>query len=175
MTVKKVKILKPQAVKILKMVHILSSLTWVVGCIALTILMFITFPKTGDELYMRSVVLKIVDDYLIIAGIVTSILTGLVYSIWTNWGFFKHRWIIVKWIMAIMQATFGGVVLGRVINENVIIANNLRDAALTDPVFLQNMRILEIFSPPYAILTIFLIFVSVQKPWKKKKASQSET
>jgi len=166
--------LKPQGVKILKMLHIVASFSWVIGCIALCLLTFITYPKSGDELYMLSVILKIVDDYIVIGGVIAATLTGLVYAIWTNWGFFKHRWIIVKWIMTITQATFGGVVLGSAINANVIIADELRDAAMTDPAFLNNFRTIEIFAPVMAAFMLFLVFVSVEKPWKKKKTNEQK-
>lgn len=95
--------LKPQGVKILKMLHIIFAFSWVIGGLALCLLVFITQPQSGDELYMRSRILQIIDDYFIIYGAMGAFVTGLVYSIWTNWGFFKHPWIVVKWIMIILQ------------------------------------------------------------------------
>jgi hypothetical protein len=83
---------------------------------------------------MRSRILQIVDDYFIIPGAFGAFMTGLIYSIWTNWGFFRHPWIIVKWVMIILQTIFG-IMLGSFINDNVVIADQLRDAALTDPLF----------------------------------------
>ncbi len=99
--------LKPQVVKILKMFHIFFAFCWIMGGVALCLLIFITYPQTGDELFMRSRILQIVDDYFIIYGAIGAFFTGLIYSIWTNWGFFKHPWIIVKWIMTILQIAFG--------------------------------------------------------------------
>jgi len=165
----KIKKLKPQGIRILKVIHIISSFSWVIGCIALCLVVFVIFPQSGDELYIHSKALKIVDDYLVIAGVIATTLTGLVYAVWTNWGFFKHRWIVVKWIMTITQATFGGFVIGSAINENVIIAATLRDAAMTDPVFINNLQTIKIFVPVMAACMIFLVWVSVEKPWKKQK------
>lgn len=116
---------------------------------------------------MRSRILQIIDDYFIICGAFGSLITGLIYSIWTNWGFFKHRWIIVKWVMIILQMAFGTWALGPCINNNVIIANQLRDAALTDPVFLDNIQTTQIWGTVQTVLLLVLIFISVQKPWKK--------
>jgi hypothetical protein len=89
------------------MLHLLFAFGWIIGGIALCLLLFITYPQSGDELYMRSIILKIVDDYFIIGGAMGALITGLIYSVWTNWGFFRHRWIIVKWIMIILQIAFG--------------------------------------------------------------------
>jgi hypothetical protein len=165
-----IKKLNPQAVKILKMFHILFAFGWIIGGIALCLLIFITYPTSGDELYMRSRILQIVDDYFIIVGAFGAFVTGLVYSIWTNWGFFKHPWIIVKWIMIILQMLFGTFVLGPCINNNVIIADQLRDLALTDPVFLDNILTTQIWGTVQTALLLLVIVISVQKPWKKKKA-----
>ncbi len=161
--------LKPQGVKIVKMFHIFFAFCWIVGGIALCLLVFITYPESGDELYMRSRILQIVDDYFIIYGAFGALITGLVYSIWTNWGFFKHTWIIVKWIMIILQIVFGSFVLGPCINNNVIIADQLRDAALTDPAFLENIHMTQIWGTIQTAFLLVVIVISVQKPWKKKK------
>jgi uncharacterized membrane protein len=161
--------LNPQAVKILKIFHILFAFGWMIGAIVLCVLIFITYPVSGDELYMRSRILQIVDDYFIICGAIGSFVTGLIYSLWTNWGFFKHTWIIVKWIMIILQILFGTFVLGPCLNDNVVIADQLRDVALTDPTFLKNIQTTQIWGTVQTTLLLFVIVISVQKPWKRKK------
>lgn len=164
-----IKKLRTQGVKILKMFHILFAFCWIIGGLALCVLLFTTFPQSGDELYMRSRILQIVDDYFIIYGALGVFATGLIYSIWTNWGFFKHTWIIVKWIMTILQILFGTFVLGPCINNNVIIADQLRDIAFTDPVFLDNLQTTQLWGTIQVALLLIVIVISVQKPWKKKK------
>lgn len=161
--------LNPQGVKVLKMIHVLFAFSWIIGAVALCLLLFITFPESGDELYMRSRILQIVDDYFIIYGAFGSLITGLIYSIWTNWGFFKHPWISVKWAMTVLQILFGTFVLGPCINNNVIIADRLRDAALTDPVFLNNLHSSQLWGTIQTALLLTYIFISIQKPWKRRK------
>ncbi|WP_203558177.1 DUF2269 family protein [Bacteroides sp. 214] len=161
--------LKPQGVKILKMLHIFLAFCWIVGGLTLCLLVFITHPQSGDELFMRSRILQVVDDYFIIYGAIGSLITGLIYSIWTNWGFFKHTWITVKWVMIVLQILFGTFVLGPCVNDNVILADQLREAALTDPVFIENIRMTQLWGTVQTALLLIVIIISVQKPWKKKK------
>lgn len=163
--------LKSQGIKILKIFHIFFSFCWIVGALSICVLVFIAHPKTGDELYMCSRIIQILDDYFIIAGAFGSFFTGLIYSIWTNWGFFKHRWISVKWIMVIIQMSFG-TFLGPFINNNVIIADTLRDSALTDPTFLHNLHMTQIGGGIQTIFLLMIVVISVQKPWKKKRGDQ---
>jgi uncharacterized membrane protein len=164
-----IKKLKPQAVKILKIFHILFAFSWIIGGVVLCLLIFITCPETGDALYIRSRILQIVDDYFIICGALGAFVTGLIYSLWTNWGFFKHTWIIVKWVMTILQIIFGTFVLGPCINTNVAIADQLRDMAPTDPVFLNNIHTTQIWGTVQTALLLLVIVISVQKPWKRTK------
>ncbi|MDR2040468.1 MAG: DUF2269 family protein [Bacteroidales bacterium] len=164
-----IKKLKPQAVKILKMLHIFFAFSWIISGVTLCLLVFITSPQSGDELYMRSRILQIVDDYFIIGGALGALVTGLTYSIFTNWGFFKHPWITVKWIMIILQMLFGTFILGPCINGNVLIADQLRDGALTDPAFLENIRTTQIWGTVQTVFLLVVIVISVQKPWKRKK------
>jgi uncharacterized membrane protein len=164
----KIKKLTPQGTKILKMFHIFFVFCWIVGGLAVSLLLFLTRPESGDELYMRSLMLQIVDDYFIICGAIGASLTGLIYSIWTNWGFYKHTWITVKWVMIILQTIFG-TMLGPFINDNVVIADQLRDAALTNPIFIENMRTSMLWGSIQTAFLLAVIVISVQKPWKKKK------
>jgi uncharacterized membrane protein len=162
--------LSPQGVKILKMFHLFFAILWIGGGLALVILFLSVNPANGDELYMKSRIVQIIDDYLIIPGAMASLLIGIIYGIWTNWGFFKYKWIIVKWIMTVVQILFGTFVLGTWVNENVEIASTLRDAAMDDATLLHNVKMSQIWGTvQVAILVLTFIVVSVQKPWKPKK------
>jgi hypothetical protein len=159
--------LTPQGAKILKMFHVFFAFCWVIGASAVCFLLFATRPETGDELYMRSRMLQIVDDYFIICGAIGALLTGLIYSVWTNWGFFKHPWITVKWVMIALQTVLG-VILGPFLNDNVVIADRLRDAALNDAVFRSNIHASMIWGTVQTFFLLVVVVISVQKPWKKK-------
>jgi hypothetical protein len=167
-----VKQLKPQGIKILKMFHILFAFMWIIGGIALCLVLFLVFPETGDELYMRSLIIKIIDDFLIVPGATLVMLSGVIYGVWTNWGFFKHRWLAVKWIMTIIQILIGSFILGPRVNGNVEIANQLRDLAFADTVFLKNVNTIMIFGIGQTVCLLLYIVISIQKPWKKKNKTK---
>lgn len=163
--------LNPQGVKVLKMFHLFFAVLWIGGGIALLAVLFLVYPESGDELYMKSRVIQVIDDFLIIPGAIASLLIGVVYGVWTNWGFFKHRWITAKWILTVCQILFGTFFLGPWVNNNVDIAFELRDAALDHSTFLHNVQMSKICGTiQVVILVVGFIIVSVAKPWKKKKA-----
>lgn len=164
--------LGPTGVKTLKIAHLLFAILWIGGGIALITILFTTQPTTGEELFIRSRVLQIIDDYMIIPGAMATLVTGLVYSIWTNWGFFKHNWISVKWVFTIAQILFGALVLGPWVNNNVEMASTLGSAALTNEVLNHNIMMSKLWGSIQVLLLILLVVISVIKPWRKKSKKQ---
>ncbi|MFW5770605.1 MAG: hypothetical protein ACOCX9_04140 [Spirochaetota bacterium] len=158
----------------LKVIHLLFVSMWVGGGISLVLVFWFTQPTTGDELYGVNLSMKIIDDFTIIPGALGSVLIGIVYGIWTKWGFFRHRWITVKWVLTLVQVLFGTFFLGPWLNENVAIAGKLRDKAFTDPQFLCNQQMNGIFGILQVTLLLVVIWISVFKPWKQRKASIKE-
>ena len=99
--------MKPQGLKVLKMLHIFFAFAWIVGALGMLIVVFSSDPQTGDELYMRSRILQIIDDYLVIGGASGSFLTGLVYGIWTSRGASRHHRLYVARPTARSNFTLG--------------------------------------------------------------------
>ena len=161
--------LKSNGAKLLKVFHLLFAIMWICGAIALILGQYIAAPETGDELYMKMRMLQIIDDWIIIPGANGCLLTGIVYGIWTNWGFFKYRWLTVKWILTVAQILFGTFFLGTWLNGNVAIADELRDAAFSDPQFIHNSQMTSTWGLVQLVLLLLYIVISVYKPWKKKK------
>ena len=82
----------------LKGFHVTFACLWVGGGLTLTLMQLAMHATTGGELYGIDRSMKFIDDFIIIPGALGSLLTGLLYSLFTNWGFFKHNWITVKWV-----------------------------------------------------------------------------
>lgn len=161
--------LTPAAQRWLKAAHILFAAVWTSSGITLIVMQLSLEASSGGELYgiLRSA--KFIDDFLIIPGAIGSLLTGLIYSIWTNWGFFRHHWITLKWVVNVGGILFGTFFLGVWLNSLPPIAAELGLDALSDPVFVQNQsRNLGWGSIQVASL-IFAVAISALKPWGRKK------
>ncbi|WP_029902185.1 DUF2269 family protein [Prevotella sp. 10(H)] len=162
------KTLGAKGLKNLKMLHLFLAIMWIGGAMAMTILAFTGKPKTGDELYMFSRILQIIDDYLIIPGAMGNILIGVVYGVWTKWGFFKQNWLTVKWIITIVQVLFGTFVLGPWINGNVELAQTLGQEVISSADYFHNLKMTQTWGTVQTIILFSFIVISVLKPWKKK-------
>ena len=57
--------------------------------------------KTYDESYLGYKNIIIISDNIIKWGAIGTLLVGFTYGFFTNWGFFKHRWVGVKFVLYI--------------------------------------------------------------------------
>ncbi|MDR2911884.1 MAG: hypothetical protein LBV38_01075 [Alistipes sp.] len=161
--------------KVLKTCHLLLVMMWVVGVIAMAVL-FLLKPESGDELYMTLRIILFVDYVFVMPGALLTILVGIIYGIYTNWGFFKHRWIIVKWIASIAIILVGTFYFSPPLEHACEIADSTRDAALRNPMVTSDMTHAFFIACVESIAIIILVVISVFKPWKKKKqANKNES
>jgi len=160
--------LSTKGVKILKTFHLLFVMIWVVGVIAMAVINLIN-PQSGDELYMTLFINRLIDDVLVIPGAILTIITAIIYGTYTNWGFFKHKWITVKWIVSILVIIVGTFFFSPKLDKCLEIADLTRDAAFNNAELISNSQISLIGAFVQAGILIFLVVISVFKPWKQKK------
>lgn len=156
--------------KWLKCLHIYFASIWVGCATVLTVMQFFIEPESGSELYGSVATIDFIDLFILVPGAIGTFLTALVYSIWTKWGWFKHNWIIVKWIICISGIIFGTFWLGPWISGMSDIAKNKGMQALTDSSYLSNRYNSIVFGTFQLCTIIFAMFISTLKPWKKKKS-----
>lgn len=164
----RVKKLSAKGQKWLKCLHIYVASIWVGCATVLTVMLFTVHAENGGELYGMLATLDFLDLKILVPVAIGTLLTGLVYSIWTNWGWFQHRWITVKWFICVFGIVFGTFWLGPWISEMAELAHTKGMQALTDPVYRGNHFNLKIFGTFQACTVIFAMVISTLKPWKKQ-------
>ena len=162
--------LKSNGLKWLKGFHMIAVASWVGGAVSLLTLYFLKKGITdGGVLYGINQSLHHVDMMVVvIPGAFGCLITGLIYSIFSNWGFFKHNWMIFKWIVTITAILFGTFYLGPWETRMMEISGSLGISAFTDPEYRYNEKMNLVFGALQCLLLIVTIFISIFKPWKSK-------
>ena len=159
--------------KWLKGFHLVAVSSWIGGALSLLMLYFFKSGANvndGGALYGINQSIHHVDmAVVVIPGAFGCLLTGLIYSIFTGWGFFKHNWMIFKWIVTITAILFGTFFLGPWETTMMEISGRLGLDALSDPAYLYNQKMNAIFGGLQCLVLIITLFISIFKPWKKKK------
>lgn len=163
--------LKAKGLKWLKSFHLIAVSCWIGGAVSLILLYFIKAGvNDGGILYGINRSIHHVDiAVVVIPGAFGCLATGLVYSLFTNWGFFRHGWLIYKWIITVAAILFGTFFLGPWETEMMKISGKLGPASLTDAEYLYSEKMNIIFGTIQVSVLIITVFVSVFKPRGKNK------
>jgi uncharacterized membrane protein len=163
--------LKAKQLRWLKAFHLIAVSCWVGGAIALVLMYFLKDGVTdGGVLHGINKSIHHVDMLVVvIPGAFGCLLTGLLYSSLSNWGFFKHKWLIFKWVVTVAAILFGTFFLGPWETQMMEISGELGISSLADQAYLYNERMNIFFGVIQTLLLIVTVFVSVLKPWQTGK------
>jgi len=162
--------LNAKGLRWLKGFHLIAVSCWVGGAVALLLLYFAKNGVTNDGvLYGINMSIHYVDmAVIVIPGAFGCLITGLLYSLFTTWGFFKHKWLIFKWVVTVAAIVFGTFFLGPWETAMMEISGKLGMLSLSDQAYLYNQKMNFIFGAMQCFVLIITIFVSIFKPWKKR-------
>ena len=84
------------------------------------------------------------------------------------WGFFRHWWIVIKWVLTSAMILFGIFFLGPWVDRTATLAAERGLVALGDPLYTATaLRVLG-FSVLQIALLVFMLFLSTFKPFGKR-------
>lgn len=164
------KALGVNGVRFLKFFHLLFAIMWIGGAFCMVMLLLNTIPTESHEMYMYSLILKKIDDWLIIIGANGCAFTGIIYSIWSKWGFFRHSWIVAKWILTIFMMASGTFIMGPCVNGNVYAIDELSKYTLYNTLFWDNIQKIKYWGIIQISLLVVTIIISIYKPKIKRKS-----
>lgn len=162
------KMLTPKGMKTLKFFHLIFIMMWTVGVVMMGLLYWRPSTNSLEFLYNQTTALFI-DYALVIPGAILTVITGIIYGFKTKWGFFKHRWLLVKWIVGVSIILIGTFGLHPIALEIIEKSTPNASDAICFPTdyFGIKLDIINIMALLQSIGLLFLIWVSVIKPWKK--------
>ena len=128
----------------------------------------------GDFLFALNATLKTLDDFIIIPSANASLLTGALLCWLTIWGFFKHYWVIAKWIGTVSLISIGTIWLGPWVNAITSISEAERIQALTNPLYAFDAKGALIGGIIQTLAVAFIIIISFLKPWGRRISNQEK-
>ena len=163
--------LKAKGLKWLKGFHLIAVARWVGGGVAWILLYFLKDGVADSGvLYGINQSIHHVDmAVVVIPGAFGCLLTGLIYSSFSNWGFFKHNWLIVKWIVTVTAILFGTFFLGPWETAMMEISGEIGISSLSDPAYRYNQKMNLVFGALQVLVLMITVFISIFKPCKSGK------
>ncbi|MBT2691293.1 DUF2269 family protein [Bacillus sp. ISL-47] len=162
--------MKPGLRKFALTAHVTCSIGWL-GTVIAYIALAIAAQTSQDIQTVRAawIAMELIGWYVIVPLALTSLLTGIIMSLGTPWGFFRHYWVIFKLLLTV----FSTIVL---LLHMPLVSSLARLAEEVDPAGLSRLPN-ELFHPAVGLLLLLIIVIlSVYKPrgmtpygWKKQQ------
>ena len=152
--------------QILKMCHLFIAGVWVGSAVVVNLLLAL-LNETNLIKYLEIVLL--VDLAIVIPCAFLCLLTGILFSVFTNWGFIKHRWIVAKYLVNLFPIITGWLLHGAQLQGMIRIANELGADALMDKTFKEYYYGFFGICILYIAFFVFVYIISVSKPKFGKK------
>lgn len=166
--------LSTNGLRVLKVVHLICAILWIGSAVALNLLRYLVPVEDAASMYYLAKVLEAIDMQLLVPGAVGCLLTGIVYGVWTNFGFFKHRWLTVKWVLTLFMILLGTFCMGPLVKENVTIGKALMEGVGDAGQYAANVEANAYLGALQLSLLMIVLVISVWKPWKKKNNNKQK-
>jgi len=167
--------LGPTGQRWLKGFHLFFACLWVGASLAMLNLQIFYKPASPDGLNTIHTVLSLLNFTVVIPAAMACLITGLLMSVFTNWGFFKHYWVLIKWIATPTMILFGTFVLGPWAGLMQALARSEGLKALQNQTYLSYRSLTLAFGLILLGVLIFMIFMSTLKPWGQRGKGASKT
>jgi uncharacterized membrane protein len=125
----------------------------------------------GDALYGINVARNLMGQFIIVPAAVLSVITGVLLCGFTNWGFFKHNWVMVKQLLTLISIVAGSIWLGPWTKEMTTISETARSQAWQNADYLRLENAVMVGGVLQTMVLIIIIVISTVKPWGRRKTS----
>ena len=157
-----------QQKRYLKFAHLFFAALWGGGATTMVLLFCLFHPSTAHEQITFSKILFYIDFIIVGPGAGGCLATGLIYSLYGNWGFFKFRWITLKYLINILFITYGMLVFLPFTHSQY----SYYLSQPTEAIIPEESIWMSIFCTSQNFCTIlmflFVVYLSVFKSFKKK-------
>ncbi|WP_319481984.1 hypothetical protein [uncultured Draconibacterium sp.] len=156
--------------KWLKSIHVIAAGVWITTGAVMFLIHFLGNDlSTGGQLHLLNRIIHFIDMKLLVPAAITCLLSGWMYSQFTKWGYFKHGWLIFKWIITVLIIVLGTLFSGPWIEETVKISGELGLKALQNADYNWYANNHLIMGVCMTSTLIVAVFISVFKPKLKKQ------
>ncbi|MGQ1911189.1 hypothetical protein ACT3CE_15565 [Marinifilum sp. RC60d5] len=125
-----------------------------------------------DTIFNVNRIVYFIDMRILVPSAILSLLTGWIYSQLTPWGYFKHGWLIFKWVITVLIIVLGTIFSEPCIAKTVEISGQLGLDSVKNSDYRWYMNSHLTMGVCMTGTLIIAVFISILKPKKivKKNA-----
>ena len=152
--------------KWLKGVHITAAALSIGSVFSLIVLMFVKY-FIGDDLDPLSVDMVLLNLFsnAFMLPFYALLFSGLIYSLYTDWGFIKYWWVLVKWTGVVVLAAAAVTRLWPAVNGMAALGDGFYSVEGTAELYSRLFRQASWAMGIMLAVFVLVVFISVLKPW----------
>ncbi|WP_181692657.1 DUF2269 domain-containing protein [Natronomonas sp. LN261] len=159
-------------------VHIMFSVGWI-GAAAAYLVLDVTVVTSQDAQTLRAAYLamELIAWYVIVPLALATLLTGLVMSLGTSWGLFRHYWVLISLLLTVF-AVIVLLVEMQTISHLATVASD----ATTSSADLRALSSTLLHSAGGLVVLLMVLVLNVYKPrgltpygWRKQQKQREES
>lgn len=145
--------------------HVVLSVGWLGAVVAFSVLAFASFSPDRALARAAYLTMDVVGRGALLPLSVGALVSGIVQSLGTKWGLFRHYWVVVKLVLTLFATA------ALFVHQTTAISDAARLAADATTVVLQAGRLRELGVQLVAdagiatALLSFITLIAVYKPW----------
>lgn len=160
---------------ILVAIHVLSVASWIGGTLGMLLLgVYLQNAANGEQLFYTLASMEVIDENLLKYPALLSLLTGILLSIWTQWGLVKHYWVLIKFALTILTIMIGILFLNKWTALLVDLVEETGFVALQNSQFQSTWLSIIITASFNLFCLAFMTFITYLKPFGKVKKNKSK-
>jgi uncharacterized membrane protein len=159
----------------LRSFHIFFMALWIGAVFSQTIIILFTGKAQSDGGLQAMYVIPDILNAVTGPGFLGTLITGILLSWLTPWGFFKHKWVMYTMAMVALDLLLGQIVGGSAGSKLAALAGTEGLSALQNPEYISAWYRIIIVGFVCSLLLISAAFVSVLKPWRKRTEAEAAT
>ncbi|WP_313800056.1 hypothetical protein [Cytobacillus sp.] len=153
---------------VLVAIHVLSVASWIGGTLGMLLLCaYLQNAANGEQLFYTLISMEIIDENLLKYPALLTLITGIMLSVWTQWGLVKHYWVMVKLVLTILTIMIGILFLNKWTVFLVETVEDLGFVALQHTPFQSTWLSIIITSSFNLLCLAFMTFITYMKPFGK--------
>jgi len=152
--------------KILKVFHVIFAASMFGGLVSILIMLTVkqNHPMMGENIFIMDLSIFKIFTWAVNYAFFALMLTSLIFGLFTEWKFIKHRWLIFKWVVVLIMFAVTWFGLGPAINGMTSIADARLNLTLNRE-YLNFQQKAIVFTIIEGVSVILIILISVLKPW----------
>ncbi|MBB6634236.1 hypothetical protein [Cohnella thailandensis] len=156
-------------------IHVIAVASWIGGTLGMILLaVYLQSAANGEQLAYTLSSMEVIDENLLKYPALLTLLTGILLSLWTQWGLVKHYWIVIKLALTVITILLGIFFLDNWTASLADLIADMEFATLQSQTFQSTWLSILIMACFNLFCLLLMVFITYYKPFGRIKKGKGK-